>query len=417
MQSVVSHLEPQLVGFVVALAIGLLIGIEREEHEPEGIGGVRTFPMMALAGFLLAVVFPDSVLPFTAGAVVLGGLLAVSHWHSTAAGEPGLTTEAAAVVTYILGACAARGLYWIAIAAGVVAVILLQEKRRLEGMATRLPSRELRILLRFLLLTGVILPVVPDASYTRFDINPFTIWLVVVAVCGVSYLSYLLQLWIGRHHGLILTGILGGAYSSTVTTVSLARQSRDDSGDPRHYAGAILAATGVMYLRLWVLVRLFAPALGNRLMALFWVLGAVGIVVGVLLGRSGPSTPAEDEEPRPSRNPLEMTTAFAFAGVFLVVLVLTREVAHRFGGAGLLVLAAIMGATDVDPFILGLTQLAAGRLDLMLAALAVVVAAASNNLMKGIYAATFGERRTGRLALLLLGAMGVLSLALYPFLL
>ena len=119
--------------------------------------------------------FPDNPIPFALGLVVMGGLVALSHWHSLKLGEPGITTEMAALLTFTIGGCAAKNLYWIAIATGVVAVILLHEKRFLEGLATALPRHEMRTLLRFLLLTAVILPVVPNRDFSPFAINPSTV--------------------------------------------------------------------------------------------------------------------------------------------------------------------------------------------------------------------------------------------------
>ena len=412
MDALSTLLPADLVGFLLALGLGLLIGFEREEHEAKGLGGVRTFPIIALGGFLLVLAFPGSAAPFAVGFAVLGLLVAVSHWHAIRSGDPGMTTEVAVLLTFTLGGCAALERYWLAIAAGVVAVILLQEKSRLEGFATRVPREELRPLLRFLLLTGVILPVVPNRAFTTLEFNPFRFWLIVVAVSGVSYASYLLRLWLGGGRGLLLSGVLGGAYSSTVTTVALARQSRVDDAGARGYAGAILAATGVMYLRLWILVALFSAALAGRLAWVFWPLGLAGIAVGALLTRGSGADSADDvAAERPRRNPIEMTSAFGFAAVFLVVLLVTRYVSEGFGSAGLLALAAVMGAADVDPFILGLTQ--APGLELSTAALAILIAAAVNNLAKGVYAVIFGDRPTGRLALALLTAWAGASLGLW----
>lgn len=410
------HLSPEAIGFVLTLALSLLIGLEREEHGPEEptthFGGIRTFPIIGLGGFLLVTGFPNQVLPFATGLAVLGLLLAVSHWGSVARGDIGLTTEVAALLTFTLGGTAAAGLYWIAVASGVVAVILLQEKRWLESLASSMPTSELRTLARFLVFTAVILPAVPNQSFTRFDLNPFKFWLVVSAVSAVSYASYLLQRWVGGSHGLILSGLLGGAYSSTVTTVALARQSKHHPWRSVAFAGAIIAATGVMYLRLWILVRLFAPPLASRLLVPFLSLGVVGIVVGAILARAnGRSTPPDEDERAPV-NPLEMSSAFTFAGLFLGVLVVTRLVSSRYGDVGLVVMAAIMGAADVDPFILGLTQVAGSSVGLDLAALAILIAAASNNLMKGFYAVAFGAPATGRLALGVLVALGVLSIVI-----
>jgi uncharacterized membrane protein (DUF4010 family) len=415
--ALIATLPPEVFGFILTLGLSLLIGFEREEHEPDGIGGVRTFPIIGLGGYLLIAAFPESVIPFSVGLIVTGALVALSHWFFLKRGEPGLTTETAALLTFALGGCAAKGLYWIAIANGVITVILLQEKIRLEGLATRLPRRELSTLLRFLLLTAVILPVVPNRDFTPFAINPFKLWLVVVAVSAVSYVSYLLRLWWGEDRGLLLAGLLGGAYSSTVTTVVLARQSKGRDTCRMGYVGAIVAATGMMYVRLWILLLLFAPPLAQRLALIFWTLGLAAVLAGWALtryGRNGNSSRLEaGEEQRTDSNPLEMTSAVTFAVIFLTVLVVTSFVAERFGNTGVLVLAAIMGAADVDPFILGLTQTVGSSLDVATAALAVIIASAVNNLMKGVYAVVFGARQTGSLSLVILAAFGVLSVVLF----
>ena len=416
MDALVSHLPPEFFGFVLTLGLSLLIGFEREEHEPEGIGGVRTFPIIGLGGFLLIAGFPDTAIPFALGLVVMGGLVALTHWHALQLGEPGITTEAAALLTFTIGGCAAKGLYWISIATGVVTVILLHEKRLLEGLATALPRHEMRTLLRFLLLTAVILPVVPNRTFTPFEINPFKLWLVVVAVSGVSYVSYLLRMWWGEDRGLILAGLLGGAYSSTVTTVVLSRQSKKREPCSVGYAGAIVAATGMMYIRLWILLLLFAAPLAYRLTGLFWGLSVAAVIVGSLLARTNRVPDDCEFDPTTERrdgNPLDVTSAFTFAAIFLAILVATKVVAERFGTTGVLVMAAIMGAADVDPFILGLTQNIGSGLDVGIAALAVVIASAVNNLMKGVYAVIFGSRRTGRLSLALLASFGAISVVLF----
>lgn len=415
MNTLLQHLPPELAGLAVTLGLSLLIGFEREEKRPDDpagfFGGIRTFPMIGLAGFLLVEVF-DSPIPFAVGLLVLGMLLAVSHWFSIQQGDRGLTTEFAALLTFGLGAAASKEMYWLALAAGIVAVILLHEKTRLEGLAVRIPSEELRTLLRFLVLTAVILPAVPNHTFTPYDINPFKIWLVVVAVSGVSYASYLMQQRLGDR-ALLLSGILGGAYSSTVTTVVLARQSKSGCHAATGYAGAIIAATGVMYLRLWVLVILFAPALGRQLTILFGGLGLGAVIIGAVLTRVGRKNCDNGNKKKSPSNPLELSSAFTFAGIFLIVLVATRMVAERFGGTGVLILAAIMGAADVDPFILGLTQQVGTMVPLETAALAVVLAAATNNLMKGIYSVVFGSKTTGRITIISLSSLGIISLAAF----
>ncbi len=405
--------SPELLGFSLSLGLSLLIGFEREERRPQVLtifGGVRTYPLIGLSGFLLATIFPQTVLPFCAGLLILGLLLFASY-HSTSDTAPGLTSEVAAIITYILGGVIAQGYYWLAAATGIIAVTLLQEKKRLESLAIGLPKEELRTLLRFLLLTAVILPVVPRQDFTTFKLNPFTIWLVVAAVSAVSYASYLLQKFLGEKRALLLAGLLGGAYSSTVTTVALARQSKNaDTCLAPHYAGAILAATGSMYIRLWILILIFSPILARPLTLLFWTLGLLAILIGTLMNRKQDEDSCEDSpDNEKEHNPLDISSALSFAAIFTVVLVVTRLVSRHFGSTGIAAMAVIMGASDVDPFIMGLTQTVGGSLSVAHAALAVVIAAASNNVMKGIYAYSFGEKSAGRLSLILLASTGAIS--------
>ncbi len=419
MKELLSSLPNDVIGFGLALGLSLLIGFEREELRTERggsfFGGVRTFPLIALSGFLLETAFPASPVPVSVGLLVLGALLAVSHWASIEEDRMGITTEMAALVTYGLGVAASRGFYWLTVASGVLTVLLLQEKQRLERLAINVPRREIATLVRFLLLSAVILPIIPNRTFTRFQINPFTLWLVVVAVCGLSYLSYLLQVWLGGKQGALLVGLLGGAYSSTATTVVLARKSKGNGMAPRAAAGGIVAATGVMYIRLWILVLLFAPALAAHLTISFWATAAMCLAGSLMLVRTARRGDEEvtNEVPRVISNPLEITSAFTFAGLFLALLVITRLVAERFGGTGLLVLATVTGAADVDPFILGLTQVSGHGLASGTAALAVLVAAASNNVMKAVYARVFGARRTGLWGALGLVGAAALSIALF----
>jgi len=241
----------------------------------------------------------------------------------------------------------------------------------------------------------VILPILPRQDIGPFHINPFKTWVIVVAVSAVSYGSYVLQAAAKERGGVILAAVLGGAYSSTVTTVVLAKRAARE--ERAHlFSGAILITSGVMYLRLAALVGLFNRALLARLAPPFLALAAAGILGGWLWSRRpDPSSEAGDKEFTP-RNPLELHAAFLFALLFLAILVVTQLVLHHFGRGGVYTLAAIMGFTDVDPFILGLTQSPSTVTPVPLAATAILIAAASNNLVKGIYAYVFADRGTGR---------------------
>jgi uncharacterized membrane protein (DUF4010 family) len=407
-------LPPEGLKILLTLFLSFLIGLEREEHHSRdaayAFGGVRTFPLLGLLGYALALLSEGSMLPLAAGFVVVGAFMVFSYRHKLAVeAEAGITTEISGLETYVLGAVVAHELYWIAATLVVVSLLLLELKEGLEGLARKLPAEEIVTFTKFLLLTAVILPVVPDEEYTIFHINPFKTWVVVVAVSTVSYASYVLLVWIKARGGVVLSALLGGVYSSTATTVVLAKRAAA-ANRPNLYAGAILTASGVMYLRILVLVALFNGALALRLWPSFMALASVGIAGGLLWVRrqdGGPSTPDDGKAPH---NPLELRAAFLFAGLFLLMLVLTRLSVQYLGSVGVYVLAAIMGVSDVDPFILGLTQASGGAAPHSVAAAAILIAAASNNVIKGFYAYAFADRKTGVAALAGLSLLALFGL-------
>jgi uncharacterized membrane protein (DUF4010 family) len=233
---------------------------------------------------------------------------------------------------------------------------------------------------------------------------------VVVAVSAISYGSYLLQVRTKGRVSVFVSALLGGAYSSTVTTVVLAKRAREQSSRPHLYSGAMLVASGVMYLRLLALLGLFNRQLLNRLGLAFLLLAAVGIASGYFWTRRPEEGGSKTEEPLLPKNPLELGAAFLFAAIFVAVLLITHFALVYLGRAGLYGLAAIMGVTDIDPFILSLAETGSKLTSPALASGAIVIAAASNNLMKGIYAYSFGDRSTGRQGLALLAALALIGL-------
>ena len=207
----------------------------------------------------------------------------------------------------------------------------------------------------------------------------------------------------------MLAALLGGVYSSTVVTVALARRGRRESR-PNLFAGAMLLASGTMYLRMLALVAIFSRALAARLTAPFLLLAATAILGGLIWVRRPDPAPGVAEREYEAKNPLELRSAFVFAGIFVALLVVTRLVVEEFGTPGVLTLAALTGVTDVAPFVMGLTQTAGIGTPMGIAALAVVVATASNNLIKGIYAFAFADRPTGIRSLVALAGLALVGL-------
>ena len=411
-------LPPDAIKIVLVLFLSFLIGVEREEHKSAlgsySFGGVRTFPLIGLIGYSIALLAGNQLLPVTLGFLVVGGFLLLSYWHKlTRVEAAGVTSEMSGLATYLVGALVYYDHFWIATALSVASLLLLELKAALETLATRTAPQEILTFAKFLLLTAVILPALPNQEFGRFHINPFKTWLAVVAVSTISYGSYVLQKVTRERGGVVLTAFLGGAYSSTVTTVAMSRRAKREHR-PHLFAGGMLIASGVMYLRLVVLLTLFNRQLGAMLAPAFLVLAAVAIAVGWFWSRRpDPDASAFKREFEPG-NPLELTTAFLFALLFLGMLVATQLAVTYLGRAGVNILAAIMGVTDVDPFIMGMTQAAGKITPLPVAATAVLIAAASNNLIKGIYSFSLADRQTGSQSLPML--VGLAAAGLVPLL-
>lgn len=399
---------------ILVLFLSFLVGLEREEHRAESrgsagytFGGVRTFPLLGLIGYALSLVAGDNLVPPTIGFAVIGAFLWLSYQHKlSTSGQAGVTTEMSGLSTYLVGVLVSHGEFWIATTIAVISVLLLELKVALEGLSRRLPGEEILAFAKFLFLTAVILPIVPNRTFGSFGFNPFKAWLIVVAASGISYGSYLLQKASQGRDSVFLSAVLGGAYSSTVTTVVLAKRARDVHS-PRLFAGSMLMASGTMYVRLLVLLALFNRGLAGALLWPFLIVGAAGLVFGWYWARVPTSGRKGAREDLQIKNPLELSAAFFFAAMFVALLAASHYAIARFGRGGIYGLAAITGTVDVDPFVLGMTQ--SGQPS-MVAAHAIAIAASSNNLMKGIYAFGFGDRRTGSEALALLSALALLGL-------
>jgi uncharacterized membrane protein (DUF4010 family) len=407
-------LPPEGVKILLVLFLAFLTGLEREERHASkaeySFGGVRTYPLIGLIAYGISFLAGGEILPVTLGFAVVAGFLMLSYRNKLqSVATAGVTSEMSALTTYVAAALVYREQFWIATTLTVASMLLLELKSTLEGLTQRIAPEEILTFTKFLLLTAVVLPVLPNRDFGPFAINPAKTWLVVVAVSTVSYGSYVIQKVTKGQGGVMLAALLGGAYSSTITTTVLARRAKRENR-PHLFSGVTLVASGMMYLRLAGLVTIFNRNLITILGVPFLVLAGASIACGWLWSRLPDATTGDVEREYQPKNPLDLRAALGFAVLFITMLVATHLAVTYLGKAGVYFLAALMGVADVDPFIMGMTQAAGANATLAVAAGAILIAAASNNLVKGIYAYSLSDRKTGVLSLSLLAALAAAGL-------
>ena len=413
---------PPIVAFLLLLGLGFFFGLAFEEFYAQGgqvrPGGVRSFPLLALAGALLYRLDTQHLLPLSVGLLVLGIWLTCYYRRHVEETDPegrpnvGLMVPICNVLAYLLGPTALAEPPWMAIGVTVAAVLLLTARERLHGLARRIEVAEFVTAGKFLILTGLVLPFLPNEPVTQLtEITPHQVWLAVLAVCTVSYASYLLQRYVAPPGAGLWVAVLGGLYSSTATTVVLARRARAETAMLRQAQTGIILATSVMYVRLLIVVAMFNRPLAGALAAILLALALIGLALAGLCYRAGAAPESTPSAATLPANPLELTAALIFAALFVAVSLAAVWVRTQFGEGGLFVLAAIVGATDIDPFVLSIAAGGAAPLSNAAAVAAILIAASSNNLVKAAYVAVFGGARiaaapAAALGLLALGGLG-----------
>lgn len=408
--------------YLILLGLALFFGFSFEEFfggkNPPVPGGIRTFPLIAFAGAALYLVEPHYALAFIAGLLVIGWWISL-YVHSVVDGkrppaDGPLIIPACILIAYVLGPVALTQPIWVPVAMIVGTVILVGSGTMLHALVEKIPEEEAVTLAQFLLLVGVVLPLLVGAPNIPFtDITPFKVWLAVIAVSALSYASYLLQRYVLPRGGVLIAAALGGLYSSTATTVVLARQAYDEGVTSQITAG-IVTATAMMYVRIVVVVAIFNLALARPLLVPLLVLALVAAIAAGVFARSGTASKAPDVTPS---NPLKLGTAVVFAVLLIVISFVSKWVQAHLGAQGVLWLAAVVGVTDIDPFVLSLAQGGSTTVGIATSAIAIVIAASSNNILKAVYTLAFARRRESLIPaalLTLLCVLGLVAAAIMP---
>jgi len=362
--------------------------------------------LLGAAGFLFAAL-DGSGLFFCLGFLVVASWLGIYYRDRLKQGHASLIEPLIGLLVYVLGLLAQVAPPWFTAGYAVFIIFLLNAKPRIRSFADTVSGQEIATVVKFVIMAGIVLPLLPDRQIA--DFVPVTFrqtWFAVVAVSGISYLSYVLRRYVFRSHGILAAGALGGLYSSTATTVVLAHKA-GEAPDPL-VSPALMLATAMMYARLLALAAVLAPASLQRLTLPFAAGALASVAAAVLLLRRRPATAASSTTPQEA-HPLEFQVALLFAALFVVFATVTAFVVERYSGSGLLWLAFGIGFTEIDPFVLSVLS---GHVTISLHAAvdAVVIATASNNLLKAGIALVLAGNRSVFAACAWLAALAAASL-------
>ena len=383
---------------LLALAIGLLVGIERGWQERDGkegsrAAGVRTFALIGLLGGVAALL-SSFVGPLFLGFALVAFVAALLpfEWRvANAADSSSATGMIAGLLTFALGAYAVLGNAAAAAAAGIAATIILAERKVLHEFVSRLKWSELRAALLLLTMTFVLLPILPDRTVDPWGaLNPRQLWLMMVVIATVSYVGYISVRVAGERAGLIYAAAAGGLVSSTAVTLAYARLSKKNPGSALALAAGVTSAWSVSLLRQSAVAIALAPAmfvpLASTLGPPALLLAAITLAFYLRTGR------LEGESPLSLSDPFELGEVLRF-GVLLAIVLLAAKVSGNWTHEMSLVpLAAASGAVDVDPITLSAAKLTGTTITPAYAATVVMVAAGSNVVCKSVVALLLGTR-------------------------
>ena len=410
--AVTDHYAVSLV-YLTSLAVGLLIGLERERHR-ESKAGVRTFALIALTGTLCAMLGEKTASPWllVAGLVVsVGGVLGAYISAPTSTPDQGTTTVVAAGLTFCLGAAAWHGYSELVIAVAIVVTTLLHYKSQLEGFSVKLTQTDMASLLQFAVLSLVILPVVPNKGYGPYGaLNPYDLWLMVVLISAVSLAGYVAWRLLGGKGPVLLLGALGGLVSSTATTLVYSRGARGKPALEGTAATVILLANLVKLLRILVLAVAVMPSILPSLLPV--LLAGIAVTVPVAWFTWRKHSESEALENPELTNPTDLPVALGFGVAYAAVLLAAAWLNDVAGAIGVYAVAMVSGLTDVDAISLSSFRLFGdGSVTAAHAVMAIVVATVTNAVTKAGIVYVVGGTSLGHRCVLGFAAMSVALLA------
>lgn len=396
---------------LVVVIAGLLTGLEIKEYRVHNdalkeIGSVRTFTFISLIGFVF---FKIDFYLYMLGYAALVGHFLLFYNVKLQSAKNGMLLFLMATLVYTFGVIITKFDIWFLIVMFISVIFIYNINRRFGHLYTMFDEEEIEIFSKLLLLSAVVLPLLPQENISELiPVSYFKVWLAVVVVSMFSYVGYILKRYIFKDKGYLIAGILGGIYSSTATTIVLAKKSVAGT-TPHIFASSIVMATAFMYIRLLGITYAFNYEIAMHLLIPFSLLASITMVIAYYFYKKAEKNSANENDEIQDKNPLELSTAFLFAILFIVMSVVTHFVTQNYGNMGLSILSFIVGFTDIDPFVLSILS---SKLDLSVAdaSSAIMIAVGSNNFLKVVYAYAFSKNEAGKLSGAALFVLGLLTM-------
>ncbi|HQR29287.1 MAG TPA: MgtC/SapB family protein [Anaeromyxobacteraceae bacterium] len=397
--------EP-LLSLGLAVVAGLLIGLEREQSGPSDkdpesfLGGARTYPLVALAGALSALLgrhFGAPILVAVLGALVV--FLVVSYVDVVRRGsDRGITSEVALVVAFLLGAVAVssdlvpqggRRVFTV-LGTAVAVTALLSAKPVLQPLMRRVSREDVVSVLKFLIVAVLLVPWLPDRNFGPLGaLNLRTIGWMMLLVAGVSFVGYAATRLLGPQRGLAVTGFVGGLVSSTAVTLAMSSRSKQNPAIERPAALAVVLASSLVFVRVLLVVAFVDQPLAAALAVPMLAMAAAGLSACAFLYRR--AAKSNGGEPIHLKNPVSLSSAFEFALIFAAVMAGSKAASHYLGSAGVYAAALVAGTADMDAIALSMAELAGNQVTVAVGATAVVLAGFTNTVVKGGMAVALGS--------------------------
>src|ERR1035437_9332694 len=326
----IENIPAEFINFILVTLFALIIGLAQRRLHPTSLefkpfGTDRTFTFIGIMGYILCIITPHEYNLFLGGGFVLVVFLAIYYYFRLVNLKIyGLTTIIVAFLTYCLAPLIITQPKWIFMLVVVSVLIFTELKESFGAISKKFDKDEFLTLGKFLVIAGVILPMIPDTPFVSFlNITPYKVWLAVVVISGISYLSYLLKKFVFKNSGILISGILGGLYSSTATTIIMSKKSKNSNVSANNYAGAIILATCMMYLRILILLIIFNPELCSVLLMSFVILISVSGITAFVIIKLKHATKISEDKIENDKNPLEFKVALLFMLLYVAFTFLT----------------------------------------------------------------------------------------------